>query len=234
MNLGGDGDDFDLELTDDSEDIPIGTVTKKGPRSGDSGINLQDPADSGISLEKDSSDFELQMEQPKTPSRIEKDSDSEFELTLDEPGGEAAVADDQKDIFETDFELPAIDDSGSEDRPSGTDLDESDFDLSVEDEGGEEESASEVVAIEEEEEGDELREVDEDEAEPKAVRVVESAPADWGALPAAVLIPTVMVMFFVGLMGYELLRSMWGYQAGAPVSGSIVRTIGGMFGKFED
>jgi hypothetical protein len=260
LNLEADSDDFDLSLTDDSDEVPVGTQTRKGPRAGDSGINLQDPADSGISLEKESSEFELQLEPdapksaprsgpksgPKSAPRsgpksgpksakIQEDSDSEFELTLDEPSSENSplATDDQKDIFETDFELPAIDDSGSEDRTNGSALDESDFDLSVEDES-EEESASEVVAIEEDDDGDNLKTVDDEEDRPKAVHVVEAGPANWGVLPAAVMIPTVAVMFFVGIMGYELLRSMWGYSTGNPVSGPITRTVAGMFGSFTD
>ena len=128
--------------------LPFGSIPKEpsgsGKRGGESGINLHDPADSGISLEKgkgkkepakkesDSDiDFELTLDSSAAASGIkleglkgkpvEPDSDSEFELTLDDSGGSsiehAALGTAEKgDIFETDFEIPPMDaaDSGSE------------------------------------------------------------------------------------------------------------------------
>src|SRR5438477_425909 len=60
----------------------------------------------------------------------------------------------------------------------------------------------------EEGEGVEAEAEAEEVGEPAAV----AAPAEWGILPAAVMIPCVLIMFFVGLMSFELLHSMWGYQ----------------------
>jgi hypothetical protein len=149
-------DEFELQLTDDSDEVDIGVSRGgKGPKAGDSGINLQAPADSGISLEK-SSDFELALENgpksgprsgPRTPPKTAPKSgpksgpktgpqpmtpagdESEFELTLDDNAGDSTSAfpqAEQKDIFETDFELPALDDeSGSE----AVAMEESDTDL---------------------------------------------------------------------------------------------------------
>lgn len=249
LTINSESDEFELELTDDSDEVPVGKRNKKA-RPGDSGINLQDPADSGISLEKESSDFELQLEPgmagPKTdPVKrgpvIKDDSDSEFELTLDESSDDNATAfesGEQKDIFETDFELPAIDDSSSEDKPSAdSSLDDSDFDLAADD-GAAEDSASEVVAIEEDETAEEDLEPLEDDADerisaaPAAAMV--AAPAAWGPLPIIALIPSTLVMFLVVLMGYELLRSMWGHQTRTPVPGFFVRTVAGMFGEVKD
>lgn len=254
--LGTDSDEFDLELTDDSDEVPVGQRSKK-KRPGDSGINLQDPADSGISLEKESSEFELQLEPgmagpktapvkrdgPKTDplkrGAKKDDSDSEFELTLDEPSDVAATAFDsgeQKDIFETDFELPAIDDSSSEDRASDSNLDESDFDLAADD-GTSEDSASEVVAIEEDETSeDDLEPIEDEEmdARPTPAAAMVAAPTAWGPLPIIALVPCTAVMFVVGMMGYELLNSMWGHQTRTPVPGFFVKTVAGMFGEVKD
>jgi hypothetical protein len=155
------------------DEISLGEIGK--PDKGSSGINLQEPADSGISLEqsKDSSseiEFELSLEAESTPkpakAKPNVDSSSEFELTL-EDSGSAAVAEEpspsssgEKDIFETDFEVPALEDSGSQAEALGasdTDLESSDFDLALgeEDAAAEEESGSQVVALEDEEEVDE-------------------------------------------------------------------------------
>ncbi len=91
------------------------------------------------------------------------DSDSEFELTLDDSGESSlegaamAGAEESKgDIFETDFEIPPMDESGSEAvalDSSDTDLEKSDFDVAVEDgDAPAEDSGSEVVLLEDEEE----------------------------------------------------------------------------------
>jgi len=272
-------DEFDLKLSDeDSDEVEIGTMPRTGLKAGDSGINLQSPADSGISLEKSSSsEFEIQLQgdeakpqsKPKKPSTDKlppaarqkpADSDSEFELTLDDSGEKAAVPDatsafeaEQKDIFETDFELPALEDeSGSEAvaLDSDTDVESSDFDLAIDegDAAAEEASESEVVAIDEDqpparrrravaEDLDELEaaedvdlEAEEDEVRP--ARAAEpAAPATWGALPAVVLLPCVFVMFLVGLMGFELLHSMWGYHQPSKPTGGLVRFFAETFGE---
>lgn len=33
-----------------------------------------------------------------------------------------------------------------------------------------------------------------------------------GRIPALLLLPCVLVMFVVGLLGYDMIRGMWGYQ----------------------
>jgi excisionase family DNA binding protein len=165
-------DEFQLEVGDDSEvglgDLPAG-------KEATSGINLKDPADSGISLEQggegsDEIEFELSLDAEATPKpapAVDSDSDSEFELTIDETGGLApleeeapAAGEEEKDIFETDFDVPALEDeSGSQAvalDESDTDLDSSDFDIALSDADMaiEDESGSQVVALEDEEEAD--------------------------------------------------------------------------------
>jgi hypothetical protein len=272
-------DEFDLKLTeDDSDEVDVGVMPGKsgGPLKGDSGINLRSPADSGISLEKSSSEFEITesgiskpksgpksgprsgpKSGPKTPSKSTPvptdESDSEFELTLDDtPAAKpddatAAYAEEQKDIFETDFELPALDDeSGSEAvalEESDTDLESSDFDLALGEEG---ESGSEVTAVPESgrrrqavaaaAQDEELDEFEEDltVAEEDERPVPAAAKKEWGILPALVLIPTVAIMLLVGLMSFELLRSMWGYTAPSKPSGMLVRFFAQQFGDLKD
>ena len=93
--------DFSRGVSDmNIEEVELGTLPPSGEltsRAGQSGINLRDPADSGISLERESPqadeiDFELSLDPdnsltgPKTGPKggSDIDSDSEFELTLDE------------------------------------------------------------------------------------------------------------------------------------------------------
>jgi hypothetical protein len=60
--------------------------------------------------------------------------------------------------------------------------------------------------------------------------VVAPAKKSWGVLPALVLIPTVVIMLLVGLMSFELLRSMYGYVAPSKPSGMLVRFFAQQFG----
>ena len=39
-----------------------------------------------------------------------------------------------------------------------------------------------------------------------------AAPAKWGPLPAVLMAPTFLVLFLGGIMAYETLHSVWGYQ----------------------
>jgi excisionase family DNA binding protein len=167
LDLGS--DEFQLELAEDSA-VGLGDLPPAKGKS--SGINLQDPADSGISLEQGEAsgeeiEFELSLDDSSTPKPAPAgsgDSDSEFELTIDESGGlapleeEAPVAaEDEKDIFETDFEVPALEEeSGSQAvalDESDSDLESSDFDLALSDADmvAEEESGSQVVALDDDE-----------------------------------------------------------------------------------
>ncbi len=329
-------------LADDDDGLDLGALPPPGP--GNSGINLNDPVDSGISLESGGSDeleFELSLDAGSTPKpeakkplkedsssefelsiddapsdasdsefelsldedaghsgsdlALEKvdNSDSEFELTLDEDGG--LGVDGGKDIFETNIDLPSLEDSGSEAvalEGSDTDLEatsDSDFELSMDEDSSAEKSGSQVVAIDGDEEADDVAatvaksrgaaakapppkakakakpaKVDDDEADadfggleddepaPKSKKgakkkaaadddieeddddapvgaAAAAPPADWGPLPAVLLFPTVIVLFFVGLMGYELIQGMWGYhrstKVGRPIIDSIARMI---------
>jgi hypothetical protein len=202
LSLDADSDDFELQLNPEGGDeVDLGTLPKdkeksqtSGKRSSASGINLRDPADSGISLEKDKGktkanepdsdsdvDFELSLDSSSAASGSklgaptsgkmvvdsQDDSSSEFELTLDDSSGssleqaalgDSAEAGDKGDIFETDFEIPPMPDESGSDAvalESDTDLEKSDFELAMDDSdvAAEEPSASEVVLLEDEEEG---------------------------------------------------------------------------------
>ena len=81
---------------DDSDEVSLGELTGQGAAR--SGINLQDPADSGISLEQGGSDeMELSLDAGATPKpgQIAKDdSSNEFELALGqrrEPGSGGGI-----------------------------------------------------------------------------------------------------------------------------------------------
>jgi hypothetical protein len=205
------------------------------------------------------SEFELSLDaeeagsSPSFDGKGEADSDSEFELTLDDSGNLSEAAEEAAagDIFETDLDVPSLDaESGSEAvalEESGTDAGGSDLDLALSegDAPATEETGSQVVALEDEEEVGEAvdtvarprrgaldEDLDEELGEEAAVGAAAAAaapPAPWGPLPALVLIPTVIVLFFVSLMSFELVHSMWGYHKAGKVSGLIINPVARMF-----
>ena len=222
LEQGGDSsDEIEFELSLDAES----STPKPAPKAS---------ADS-------SSEFELTLEDSARLAPLEDEA---------KPAGE-----EDKDIFETDFEVPALEDeSGSQVAAldeSDTDLESSDFDLALgeEDMAAEEGSGSQVVALDEEgevdegaatvarprkageEEVDELLDegevAEEEEVVPRRAAVA-AAPADWGVFAPVTLLVSVLVMFFVGLMSFELLHGMWGYRQPYKVPSMVIRGVGGM------
>jgi excisionase family DNA binding protein len=124
-------EDFKLDLPDD-----VVNLGEPPPSSGDhpaSGISLENPADSGISLEQggdgsDEIEFELTLDADNTPRpqgqvQARSDSDSEFELTLDAEDSARPSSDSEFELtLDTDEKTPA--DSDSE------------FELTLDDSGG--------------------------------------------------------------------------------------------------
>ena len=235
--------EFELSLSEDD------ASPTEGASSSEFELSL-DHEGSDLAIDEGSSDLAVE-----TPG---SDSDSEFELTLDESGGlsvEEGSSSSEQDIFETDFEVPAAgEESGSEAvalDESDTDLESSEFDLALE---SGEESGSQVVPLEEEEydegaatvqrpavggavEGEEdLEALDEDldreaaiEEEAEPVAAAAAPPAEWGVMPALVLMPCTIILFVVSLMSFELIQGMWGYHKGSKVSNLVIHPIAKMF-----
>ncbi len=165
-------DSSDIDLipskpgTESSVSIDLGELPSDSDltrASGTSGLNLQSPADSGISLEQgsgpsDDLSFELSLDEsassvtPK-PKKKTGDSSSEFDLSLEEGSGIAPLEEEKKDVFDSDFKVPALEGSDSDnvglsDEDSG--VESSDFELALDDENLTiEDTGSEVVVIEE-------------------------------------------------------------------------------------
>src|SRR5262249_7477192 len=109
----------------DDDNVNLGSEIRPG-KGNSSGINLNDPADSGISLEGSGDDFELSLGGEAAKAKkgdASDDSSSEFELSLD---------DSPSDPSDSEFELN-LDDSGAE-LATGESSD-SEFELTLDDEG---------------------------------------------------------------------------------------------------
>ncbi|HTU18059.1 MAG TPA: helix-turn-helix domain-containing protein [Gemmataceae bacterium] len=221
----GSSSEFELSLQDDDASPTEGS-------SSEFELSL-DAEGSDLAVDEGSSD--LAMETPGS------DSDSEFELTLDDSGG---LSVEQEAADESGSEAVALDEGD-------TDLESADFDLSLE--SGEESGSQVVPLEEEydesaatmqrkapgdtgaaEEEGleDLGEELDEDlneapgaeeEVEAVAAPAAAAPPADWGVVVPLASLASTLILFFVMLMGFELIQGMWGYHTGNKVSSPIVR-----------
>ncbi|QEL14241.1 hypothetical protein [Limnoglobus roseus] len=162
LSLDTDSDSFELQLNpDQSEEIDLGGDPVK--RAGQSGINLANPKDSGVSLEKkgpkSNAGPKSGISKKAPPPPVTDDSD-DFELSLDNDSSElesttfstpaAEASSPLESDSDSEFEL-SLDDSGSaeaygEEEANKGDIFETDFSLPPVDEDAE--SGSEVVAVE--------------------------------------------------------------------------------------
>ncbi len=106
-----------------------------------------------------------------------------------------------------------------------------------------EEEADELLAGGDEEPLEELADIDDEEAvaeedaeeapagrrAPVAAAAAAAAPAPWGPVPALFLLPCLVVMLLAGLMGYELINNMVGYQQPGKVTGFLAESLAKTF-----
>ena len=218
---------FELEL-----DPPTGGPKSRPiPSAANSGGGMTDEGSSEFELTLDDSDGSESMNALAADAQTGGDIfETDFELPVmdgDESGSEVLQVD-----------------------SADTDLENSDFDLAI-DEGdapADDESASQVVLMDDEPlvDGDEavaledepaVVEDDDDhlaalggrtrtvvETRTEVVeKVVPPPPPRWGLVPVLALAPTFLIVVFGSLMGFEVIRSMAGYQQ--PAAAPIVRPI---------
>jgi excisionase family DNA binding protein len=200
------------------------------------------------------SEFELTLDEEggltaldETAAASGEEGKDIFETDFDVPaldeesGSEAVPLEGTTDLEESEFELDV---EGGE-----TTDEETGEDFALEREGSEFDEEDEPApapkrkttargkraAVAEDEEGLDLsleteeEEEAEEEEEPAAVAAAPAAPAEWGPLPALVLLPCVILLIVIGLMGFELIQGSWGFHKPAKVTSLVVDPIARMF-----
>lgn len=243
----GSSSEFELSLQDEDVSPTEGSSEFELSLDPEGGELAVDDGSSDLALESPGSDsdseFELSLDESgglavEDEAGSEEDDnvlETDFEVpALDEESGSEAVALDEAD---TDLESSEFDLS-LEGEESGSQVvpleDEEEYDegaatvqrraagaLAEDDEGLEEldDDLNEEPVLEDEEEG---------EVEVEAA-AAPAPPAEWGALPALVMLPCTILLFVVGLMSFELIQGMWGYHRGTKVSNLIIHPIAKMF-----
>ncbi len=196
------------------------------------------------SAEDSSSEFELTLEDS---ARLVPEEDAgkdifetDFEVPALEDSGSGAVKldDSDTDLESSDFDLALGDEDVAAEEESGSQV------VALEDEENVDEGAATVArpsklvskskkAVVEDDEGELIASEDEEEVITPVARgsaaAAPAVPADWGVLTPTVLIFSVLVMFVLGIMGFELVRGMWGYHQPGKVSSLLLKSVGGMF-----
>ncbi|MCS7159604.1 MAG: hypothetical protein RMJ19_03965 [Gemmatales bacterium] len=214
---------FDLSLQEE-EATEVTPRPESAKRTPDSSSEFE------LSVQEDDdaeSDTALLTSQGKKGGRSLQEADTEMEETSD------------FDLQLVEEEAPVGEESGREteviiDEAAGSDQetqvvepveDLSDLDLGPE--GGlefAEPGSSEVTEVEEE------AAVVPAEETAAAIRYVELAPADWG-LWALVHVPTTLVLIFVGLLMFELVRSVLYYHEPSMMGGQLFELLANLFRK---
>ena len=244
--------------TDSDSDVDF-ELSLEGEPTAASGINLgsKGPKSGKLPVTSDSdSEFELTLDDSGEGSSLEAaalegdeskgdifETDFEIPPMTDESGSEAVALESDTDLENADMEV-ALDDSdvvaeeetGSQvvlledeaDAPRAkggkkprkvADADDVDLADVDEDEGG---SASAALK------GVKGRRLDDDD-EVEIAATGRAAPKPWGPLPAIILFPSLLVMTLCGLMGYELIHTMMGYQQPRKTTAPLVRGIAKTF-----
>ncbi len=210
--------EFELSLDESGE---AAATEEPGEDSSDSEFELTLDADGG--LESSGETDALAGEEGEEKDIFE--TDFEVPALEDEESGSEAVAmeDEDTDLEASDFDL-ALDEDGAseEDSESGSQVVDLDDEEAEADEGAETEARprrSRATAEDEEGELDleidptaEPEEEEEEEALVGAGAAAVAPPAKWGPLPALLMLPSVIVLFVVGLLTFELAGTMWGYR----------------------
>jgi excisionase family DNA binding protein len=218
-------------------------------------LSLDDGSSETVGLEtgeSSDSEFELTLDDEGGLSVEDEDAKDIFEETNfdvpaleDESGSEAVALDEaDTDLEGSDFEISLDEDSSTGDESESQVV-------ALEGEEDADEAAATVARPrktksktkvqaepeEEEQEPEEFGDLEaeqeaEEEEEDEEEEVVAAGPApavEWGPLPAILLAPTVLVLFLVGIMGFELVQGMWGYHRPAKVSTPVIKAIARAF-----
>jgi hypothetical protein len=172
------------------------------------------------------------------------ETDFEVPALEEESGSEAVALDDEgTDLESSDFDLALGDDDmvPEEGEESGSQV------VALEDEEEADDAAATVqrparagakarqklVADSDEEEENPYEglgtglEEEEEEGVPGKVKIEyrDTPAAPWGPWPAILMIPSVLVLFVVGLLGFELIQSMNAYQKGTKPTGLLIEPL---------
>jgi excisionase family DNA binding protein len=240
-----------IDLSGDEDgDLVLGGSSHGGgsrgdlSRSGDSGISLLNPADSGLSLE--SAPLELGGSAVESLELGEEDM-----ILVDEPASQSAAARTRigPEPTDDDFLLTPLEEAGAEESDSGSQVIALEGDVEFEEAAasgtsGLLDSGGGLGGLLEEDLGEGLGAVGALSAAaltPAAAHAVAAGPAGAGAIAApepaysgwnvASLAMCAILLLFIGMFMFDLLRNMWSWNNAYPVNSSLMSAILSWFEK---
>ena len=234
--------DIDFEL---SLDAPGASSNRLGaPKSGGRNSVTDSDSEFELSLDENSGVTDALADELEADKGDIFETDFELPVVADEESGSEVVAIDaaDTDLENSDFDIAISDDDAPVDDESASQV------MLVDDEMLDSEDApvvrsggrrsalggDDVLLDDIETDGGSSassamrrRSRDDDDA---PVRTVVAKPATWGPLPALLLLPCLVVVLLGGLMSFEVLRGMWGYQQPSKPSDALVRGMASTFG----
>jgi len=241
-------DNIELEVPSGHEFADIGGGTQKPEQGGSMRAKLppamkEDSDSFELNLDpssgEDMSSFSMATPTPR-PMAKPKDTSSEFDLSLQVP--EQSSSDFELSVDASDESsdrlsalASSVDKSGSstariptQDVQVGED---SDFELALDDDAIVDETGSEVVVIDEEgtepvgaAAGEEAIVEPYEEDEEAEEQAAPARSAEWGWL-ALLHVPTTLILLFTGMLLFEMVRSIAGYQTSNAFTGAIYELV---------
>jgi hypothetical protein len=220
----------EFELTLDEGDLAASLEaetttfsTEEGEQKGDIfETDFEIPA-----LDDDSASEAVNLEDSDT----DLDSSSDFDLAIDE-SADGSVEDEsasQVVVLDDETETPAKA-KKKHAKKKVVEEEPSDDDLVVESAADEDAVSFDEMEVDESVSASEALEGVKDEGEEEEQQVVVVAgSAPWGPFPAIFLLLTLFVVWVAGIMGYELMQSMWGYHQSTKPSAVITNQVANMF-----
>jgi hypothetical protein len=245
--------EINLDLSSQSKDaVDLGGTPVSPAQGGSMRAKLPEMGDDSsstfeLNLEPSSEEMKAIPRTPR-PASTSKDTSSEFDLSLQVP--KESSSDFELSLDESSSgSMSALDSSIPEDSSPGSRTakipseevqvgEDSDFELALDEDTSGDETGSEVVVIEDEhaptemaaatpskrrgEDEEAVVEPYEDEEEQEVLAPARAA--DWGWI-SLVHVPTVLILFFTGLMLFEMVRSIAGYETRSTYTGAMYKLV---------
>lgn len=213
----GFGSAIDLGLDDDELVLGSGAGSDITSGAGDSGINLTNPADSGLSLEDP-----MELSASSSGDSLELGEDELLSVDDDL----AALS----DGADNDFQLTPVDSLGDDESDSGSQV------ISLDDADFQEENAGDLLADEDAFQDADAGGFDEEDAGVAAAPAAASlaaakaaaAEGNEGGLWNVLLFGIVLVMGIASLLALDVVNNIWSWQGTYAVNSSIMDAIIGM------
>jgi hypothetical protein len=231
------------EESSDSLEFELSLEPEATPRPLQEASDIDSSGEFELTLDDESGVQAPQTEDNEATANLSVEGEQDiFETDFDLPAVESKPASGSSlsqsvdtELESSDFDLSVGEDSGSQVVAlEGEEADEGSATVaykgSQEPESGDE-SLSESNELLSDDELDQYEEVEGQERLRRAPVMMAAPQANWGVMPALVMIPCVAIMFLLACMGFELMNNMAGYNASSRPTAALAKHVASWLGK---